>query len=157
MKIRTNLAMNEFDRHITRVVRMHAKWLETHDYREPAYMTVGNADNYKRAEFESWELDGAKMPNADLRGAVMCDTMAIDVSLRGADLRGADMGRMLMVNVDLSCADLRGANMSGVHMVNVNMAGAVVDDTIFEDADLRKANTTNVDFTYTDVSKAMLF
>ena len=63
------------------------------------------------------ELDGTRLPGADLAYA----------RLRGASLRDAVLCYAMLRSADLRSADLRGANLSGANLAGADMTGARLD------------------------------
>ena len=109
------------------------------------------------ANLEGANLRRANLGSANLQGAVIKDTTFASSDLRNAVLRETDMGPpVVLFAADLRGADLRGARL-GCHdcsavttIMHANLKGADlrgtqfgrsdIDDSSFEEADLRGAN-----------------
>ena len=86
-------------------------------------------DGCKKAILD-YDLRGANLSDADLRGADLRGANLSDADLRGANLRGAD----------LSDADLRGANLRGADLRGADLSDADLRGADLSDADLRGAD-----------------
>jgi uncharacterized protein YjbI with pentapeptide repeats len=84
-----------------------------------------------RADLNFANLSGAHLGGADLRGAGLSYANLSDTNLSGADLRGADLSAANLSGADLRIADLRGARLNWA-----NLNGADLDDANLSDTNL---------------------
>lgn len=122
------------------------------------------------------DLNGAKLTNADLRGAFLSEASLLGTDLRGANLTGADLTnaklrgaclkranltgahltyadlkRALLTRVNLSLVDLTGADLTGADLTGASLSGATFSEANFSRANLRNADLSQVN------SKARVF
>ncbi len=96
------------------------------------FEVIGHQKQFDRAEVLKLLKDGCKKAilDYDLRGADLSNA-----NLRGADLRGADLSNANLRGADLSNANLSDADLRGADLRSAGLRGANLND-----ADLRGAN-----------------
>ena len=106
----------------------HQKWCD-----EGIDETISHKKS-PRADLHGFYMRDVKIPNANLRKAVL-----YKCSLRGADLSGADLREADLRGADLIYADLSGADLTGADLAGACLSGAKIENTIFSDANMPKA------------------
>lgn len=106
-------------------------------------------------------LNGARLFNADLRGADFSgrDMMKIDLrnaDLTGADLQDANLTGALLTGAVLTRADLRGAILDHAELTRAQMSGADLDSASLVEADLTGADLTRANLRLADLTGAKL-
>lgn len=130
--------------------------LSGRDFRDADLQRVNMANaDLRGANLAGAALNEADLHGADLRGADFHKTDLSSADLRDAQLRGTDLRFALVFGTDLRGADLRDAriacrdcgthtgmfsNLFGADLRGADFGRARIDDSIFEDADLRGAN-----------------
>ena len=109
----------------------------------PEYETINGCEIRPNTTCISFELNGAALRDADLRGSNLSGTSLNRADLRGANLMGADISGTDMRNAslhsaNLTNADLRQADLSG------GFIGADLRRASLNKADLRGANLSGV-------------
>lgn len=99
--------------------------------------------------FETVNLAGANLMEADLSGANLAGLDLTTVKLTGAklsgtNLRGANLSGMDLRTVTLNSADLSGANLANSDLSGVNLSGAIVNQTNFDNTNLTGADLVGV-------------
>ena len=106
-------------------------------------------------------LNGARLFNADLRGADFSgrDMMKIDLrnaDLTGADLQDANLTGALLTGAVLTRADLRGAILDHAELARAQISGADLDSASLVEADLTGADLTRANLRMADLTGANL-
>ena len=106
------------------------------------FEVIGHQKQFDCAEVLKLLKDGCKKAilDYDLRGADLSDA-----SLRGANLRGADLSNANLSNADLRGADLRGANLRGAGLSEADLSNANLRGAGLSEADLSNANLRGAD------------
>ena len=101
------------------------------------FEVIGHQKQFDRAEVLKLLKDGCKKAilDYDLRGADLSNA-----NLRGADLRGADLSNANLRGADLSNANLSDADLRGADLRSAGLRGAGLRGANLNDADLRGAN-----------------
>ena len=92
------------------------------------------------ANLRGANLRGADLSNANLRGAGLSEADLSNANLRGADLRGANLRGADLRGADLSNANLRGAGLRGADLRGADLRGADLRGANLRGADLRGAD-----------------
>lgn len=116
--------------------------------------------------FSNCLMEGARMANADLRGARLRNANLAGGDLRGSQLGGADMAYANLVGAQLAGANmeqavlvganLRSANLENAALRNGNLAYAVLKNAALTGADLSEADLTNADLLGANIDQADL-
>ncbi len=121
-----NMVMNTEE--VKAVLKKHQEWCGE-----------GMSQEDKRANLRGFYMRDVKIPNADLRYAVLQKS-----SLQNADLSGSNLSYADLRGADLSYADLRGADFTGADLTGACLSEAVIENTVFNNADLSKIEISAV-------------
>lgn len=107
------------------------------------------------------DFSGAKLEQADLRGAYLWDANFSLADLSKAKLNGVGLNRSKFTYAVLVGADFSGADLTYADLSHANLASAVLRSTKLRGADLSWASLLGADFlnaafNYTDFSHAVL-
>ena len=127
------------------VLEKHQKWCD-----EGMDETLPSKKS-PRADLHGFYMRDVKIPNANLRKAIL-----YKCSLRGADLSGADLREADLRGADLIYADLSGADLTGADLAGACLSGAKIENMIFSDANMPKAVMNRAEIRNSDFRKANL-
>jgi len=107
---------------------------------------VENWNAFRCGNPDSFMLNGARLPQAQLANADLHCAFLMESDLRGANLSRANLEKAILRNADLRGSDLSYANIAGADLCRANLSGA----------DLRHASMTSTFLKKTDVRGADL-
>lgn len=99
------------------------------------------------SNFSKFNLQGAYLRNADMRGFDLTDTNLTGADLKGADLRGSRLIRTQLAEADLEGVDLRTNILIDSNLTEVNFRGTDLRNCIFVRAQVARADFTGADLT----------
>ncbi|WP_416670115.1 pentapeptide repeat-containing protein [Egbenema bharatensis] len=97
--------------------------------------------------FSKFNLQGAYLQNADMRGFDLTDTNLTGSDLKGADLRGSRLIRTQLAGADLEGVDLRTNILIDANLTEANLRGTDLRDCILVRAQVARADFTGADLT----------
>ncbi len=115
--------------------------------RKPSRRAIGSQRGVPQGE----NLDGARLGNADLRGADLQEA-----NLDGAKLGNANLSEAKLSRARLGNADLRGADLSQAVLIGANLDGADLSRANLDRAKLLMAKLNKADLSEAKLNKAGL-
>ncbi len=109
-----------------------------------ALALLGRIQRDGGSELVPIDLDGARIPGAQLANAVW----------RGVDLRGADLRGAVLMGADLSGARLEGADLGGATLQSADLTDAKLEATSLEGANLSRAKIHHAQLISTNLQGA---
>ncbi len=97
--------------------------------------------------FCKFNLQGAYLQNADMRGFELTDTNLSGADLKGADLRGSRLIRTQLAGADLEGVDLRANILIDSNLTEANLRGTDLRDCILVRAQVARADFSDADLT----------
>lgn len=116
----------------------------------------GRGENYRDANLEGAQLDGANMSGRNLRNANLSKVTARGSNFSGAQLRDANLEHGNFEAANFSGANLRSANAAHVRFVASNLTGANFRDANLEHADFTGAQIAGANLTGANLEGATL-
>lgn len=107
-------------------------------------LTHGTISDLK---FIKFNLQGAYLRNADMRGFDLSDTNLTGADLKAADLRGSQLIRTQLAGVDLEGVDLRTNILTDANLTEANLRGTDLRDCILVRAQVARADFSGADLT----------
>ncbi len=103
-----------------------------------------------------WNLVGAKLSDADLRGLNLAGTTLLEADLSGAKLARANLAGADLTMADLNVANLAETELRGAILRGSNLTGAILTKANLENSDLTGAKLERADLTAANLSRADL-
>lgn len=100
-----------------------------------------------KRNFSGYNLQGAYLQNADMRGFDLTDTNLTGADLKGADLRGSTLIRTQLARADLEGVDLRTNILIDANLTEANLRGTDLRDCILVRAQVARADFSGADLT----------
>ena len=97
--------------------------------------------------FSKFNLQGAYLQGADMRGFDLTDT-----KLTGADLKGADLRGSKLISTQLARADFRGVDLRNNNLMDANLTEADLRKADLRDCTLVRAQVARADFSGADMT-----
>jgi uncharacterized protein YjbI with pentapeptide repeats len=98
-------------------------------------------------DFRGFNLQGAYLQNADMRGFDLTNTNLTGADFKGADLRDSILIRTQLANTDFQGVDLRKNVLIDANLTEADLRGADLRGSILVRAQVARANFTGADLT----------
>jgi uncharacterized protein YjbI with pentapeptide repeats len=98
-------------------------------------------------DFRRFNLQGAYLQNADMRGFDLTDTNLTGADFKGADLRDSILIRTQLANTDFQSVDLRKNILIDANLTEADLRGADLRGSILVRAQVARADFTGADLT----------
>lgn len=113
------------------------------------------------ANFRGADLSSTQLWRSELNGADLSETLMLDTALVGSSLKKANLNRAVMLRADLRDTNLNYANLRdadvGATLINADLLGTDLRDADLQGADLRRADLSEAEHNAgTDVRGALI-
>ncbi|MEP0983125.1 pentapeptide repeat-containing protein [Leptolyngbya sp. AS-A5] len=117
------------------------------DLEHPKVQRLLTHGSSRDQDFRGFNLQGAYLQNADMRGFDLTDTNLTGADFKGADLRDSILIRTQLTNTDFQGVDLRKNVLIDANLTEADLRGADLRGSILVRAQVARANFTGADLT----------